>query len=142
MKCDGASSKTFSSTKLRKSVLSRQVHCEARILRAFFPFPATSLAPSVNTFWCRQTEMTNPGWGCQFLQLLWIASPIRRYGLDTTYFVALCLGLSPGGPLLCLSRDIYACIILFMRIALCVLSLTRALLQIHYGFMTIMCLRP
>ena len=29
---------------------------------------------------------------------------------------------------------------LFMRIALCVLSLTRALLQIHCGFTTILCL--
>ena len=40
---------------------------------------------------------------------------------------------------MCLARDNYACIMLFMRIALCVLSLTRALLQIHYSFTTILC---
>ena len=34
----------------------------------------------------------------------------------------------------------FHCIMLLMRIALCVLSLTRALLQIHYGFTTILCL--
>ena len=41
---------------------------------------------------------------------------------------------------MCLARDTYACIMLFMRIAWCVFSLARALLQIHYGFTTILCL--
>ena len=41
-------------------------------------------------------------------------------------------------PFLRHSRDTSDCITLFVCIASCVLSLTRALLQIHYGFTAIM----
>ena len=61
---------------------------------------------------------------CVVEGLLWIASSIgscRRF-------------------VWCLSCDTYACIMPLMRIASCVLPLTRALLQIHYSFTTILCL--
>ena len=68
------------------------------------------------------------GVGLRRRGLLWIASSIRRGWIASS----IRRGLR--------RRDTYACVMLFMRIASCVFSLTRALLQIHCGFTTIFCL--
>ena len=74
----------------------------------------------------------------------WIASSIRLgLWIAVDCVVEDCCGLRRRFVDMdhwCLSCDTYACIMLFMRIALCVLPLTRALLQIHYDFTTTLCL--